>query len=336
MKRVGDGQLTIVKAIPLKSITQSAQTTIKAGILTGGLFTAASILLSILVSLRISRPIVSLAKTMRMAQVQNFEKKLVQSHDEIGLLEHGYNSLMQRIKEMIEFEYQQEIEVKNAQLMALQAQINPHFLNNTLNLIGGMALSKNAPEIYQITRVIGDLLRYSISTVGDMVSLEDEMKHMRNYIFIQEHRFIGRCSVNIITDDSTQECRLPKFTLQPVIENAFEHGLQRKEGAWQLEVRVKHIGQRVILMVKDAGVGLSEARLKLLRDELQGTYPIKETMPESVEPKRRKGIGLKNVDSRLKLQFGSKYGIRIYSKAGVGTVVVIVLPISNIGGREDA
>lgn len=97
----------------------------------------ASILLSILFSLRITRPIVSLAVSMRKAHVSNFEQHSVQSRDEIGLLERGYNSMMERIRELIEVEYRQEIEVKNAQLLALQAQINPHFLNNTLQLIGG-------------------------------------------------------------------------------------------------------------------------------------------------------------------------------------------------------
>jgi two-component system sensor histidine kinase YesM len=237
MKRVDDGQLTIVKAIPSETITQSARSTITAGILTGSLFAIASILLSILVSLRISRPIVSLARTMRNAHIHSFEMMSIRSNDEIGMLERGYNSMMQRIKSFLEVEYQREIEVKNAQLMALQAQINPHFLNNTLHLIGGMALTKDAPEIYHITRVIGELLRYSISTDGDMVSIEDELNHVRNYIFIQEQRFVGRCKVDVVIDESalSRSSKLPKFTIQPMVENAFEHGLQRKQGARSME-----------------------------------------------------------------------------------------------------
>lgn len=137
MKTVADGQLTLVKAIPLTTVASSARPTIAAGFLTGGLFVIASILLSILFSLRITRPIVGLAMSMRKAHVSNFEQHSVQSRDEIGLLERGYNSMMERIRELIEVEYRQEIEVKNAQLLALQAQINPHFLNNTLQLIGG-------------------------------------------------------------------------------------------------------------------------------------------------------------------------------------------------------
>ncbi|MEX1028474.1 MAG: sensor histidine kinase [Paenibacillaceae bacterium] len=262
---------------------------------------------------------------MRNTHIHNFEMKSIQSNDEIGMLERGYNSMMQRIKGLIEEEYQREIEVKNAQLMALQAQINPHFLNNTLHLIGGMALSKDAPEIYQITRVIGDLLRYSISTDGDMVSIEDELKHVQNYIFIQEQRFVGRCKVDVVIDESARSSRLPKFTLQPMVENAFEHGLQRKLGTWKIEVRIKRIGERIALMIKDEGVGLSEHRLHELRTELRGEQKIRLDKDES---RKRRGIGLRNVDARLKLQFGERYGVRLYSRARVGTLIVMMIPVT--------
>ncbi len=341
IKKINDGALTVVKAVPSVTVAKSANATIRAGIVTGSLFAAASVLLSILVSLRISRPIVSLAKTMRNVHIHNFEIKSVQSHDEIGLLERGYNSMMQRIKELIEVEYQREIDVKNAQLSALQAQINPHFLNNTLHLIGGMALTKGAPEIYRITQVIGELLRYSISTDGDKVPLEDELKHMRNYLFIQENRFLGRCKIIIHTDDSVLEGRLPKFTLQPVLENAFEHGLQRKEGSWSVEVRVKRIGDDIAILIKDEGVGFAMGRLQQLRLELASGLPPKVEQSEQAEqsepdkPRQRNGIGLKNVDARLKLHFGASYGLRIFSSPNRGTIVVIRVPVSDRGGMEN-
>lgn len=335
IKRVGDGQLTIVKAIPLETISRSLQATITAGILTGSIFAGISVLMSILLSLRISRPIVSLAKTMRTAKISDFEMKPVQSRDEIGLLEHGYNSIMQRIKELIEDEYQKNIELKNAQLVALQAQINPHFLNNTLHLIGGMALSKKAPEIYQITRAIGDLLRYSISTEGNLVLLEDELKHMKNYIYIQEHRFSGRCTVESLTDETVLDSKLPKFTLQPVVENAFEHGLQHKEGKWKVEIRIKHIGNRIGIMVKDNGVGVDRERLKQIRADLKSGLSTMTDGDGTDRPRKRRGIGLRNVNTRLRLHFGDRYGARIFSSQGSGTLIVLVLPVSKGEVRED-
>ena len=326
MERIGEGQLTVVKVIPVEMVSESASATVTAGLWTGVVFAVLSIILSIFVSLKISRPIVSLAKTMRTAHIGDFQKKPVKSSDEIGLLEHGYNSMMQRIKELIENEYRKNIELKNAQLVALQAQINPHFLNNTLHLIGGMALAKNVPEIYKIARTIGDLLRYSISSDGDMVLMEDEINHMKNYIFIQENRFAGRCTVDLHTDEAVPGNKLPKFTLQPIVENAFEHGLQRKEGKWRIEIRMKRIGKRIAIMVKDNGGGIEENCLMQVRAELTGGLS---GMSERNGPDghgKRHGIGLRNVNARLKLHFGNQYGARIFSKSGEGTVVVLTLP----------
>jgi len=343
-KRVGSGQLDVVKAIPVATVNQSAQKTMTAGLWTGAVFTAVSILLSIIVSLRISRPIVSLAKTMRKSHIHDFEMKSVQSKDEIGLLEAGYNFMMGRIKSLIENEYQHQIEVKNAQLIALQAQINPHFLNNTLHMIGGMALAKGAPEIYRITHVIGDLLRYSIRSDDDQtVSLSEELAHTGNYLFIQEQRFIGRCTVELTAQEDAGDARIPKFTLQPIVENAFEHGLQRKEGKWRLDVRIRVIGGRLAILVKDDGLGMSSSKLSELRTELDGGE--REPYAASGEMRERKGIGLQNVHARLRLRYGKPYGVRLFSRAGEGTMVVLTMPVTRSkpdtgneqkGGERDA
>ncbi|MFF2885461.1 sensor histidine kinase [Paenibacillus sp. NPDC057967] len=326
-KRVGNGQLDVIKAIPVATVNQSAQKTMTAGLWTGALFTAVSILLSIIVSLRISRPIVSLAKTMRKSHIHDFEMKSVQSKDEIGLLEAGYNFMMGRIKALIENEYQHEIEVKNAQLIALQAQINPHFLNNTLHMIGGMALAKGAPEIYRITHVIGDLLRYSIRSDDDQtVNLSEELAHTANYLFIQEQRFIGRCTVELAAQEEAGDVRIPKFTLQPIVENGFEHGLQRKEGKWRLDVRIRIIGERLMIIVKDEGLGMSPTKLAELRAELDGRE--REPYSPAGDPAERKGIGLQNVHARLQLRYGKPYGVRLFSHSGQGTMVVLTMPVT--------
>ncbi|MFD2671498.1 sensor histidine kinase [Marinicrinis sediminis] len=339
LKKVGDGQITIVKAIPIETVNKTVRPTIKAAMITSGLFAAVSVVLSILFSLRITTPIVKLVKTMRKAQVQNFQKTKVQSRDEIGQLENGYNLMMERIRQLIENEYEREIEVKNAQIMAMQAQINPHFLNNTLNLIGGMALAKDSHEIYQITKVVGDLLRYSISMDDNLVLLEKELTHMRNYLFIHEQRFAGRCSIHIDVDEAALTSRLPKFTLQPIVENAFEHGLQRKEGRWQIRVQVKQVSDRIAVIIQDDGIGMSRARLHELRQELkkgdraQEYRKKKQHESEEKRASRQKGIGLHNVHHRLRLQFGERYGLRLFSQEGKGTIVIIVLPHTIDGGE---
>lgn len=331
-KRVSGGKLRVVKAIPAATIDAIAQRTMTAGLWTGVLFTAVSILLSIVVSLRISRPIVSLAKTMRKSHIHDFEMKSVQSRDEIGLLEAGYNFMMARMKALIENEYQHEIDVKNAQLIALQAQINPHFLNNTLHMIGGMALAKGAPEIYRVTYVIGDLLRYAISSeMEQTVQLSDELKHTGNYLFIQEQRFAGRCTVKVMAEEDARGVDIPKFTLQPIVENAFEHGLQGKEGEWSLEVRARLIRGRLVLMVKDDGVGMRPDKLVALRKELASGDRASASVSE--EGRSRRGIGLSNVHGRLVIRYGRQYGVRLFSAEGAGTLVVLTMPAGGPAGE---
>ncbi|NMB24484.1 MAG: sensor histidine kinase [Firmicutes bacterium] len=332
IQRIGTGQLTVIKTIPSAMVSRSSRATIRAGIVTAGLFALLSILLSIFLSFRISQPIVSLAETMKKTQLHEFEWKPVHSYDEITLLEQCYNSMMQRIRDLVQTQYQREIELRNAQLMALQAQINPHFLNNTMSLIGGMALSKGVPDIYKIAKVVGDLMRYAMGGNNDLVTLEDELSHMRNYLFIQEHRFAERCTTIISVDERALDSEIPKFTLLPIVENAFEHGLHPKAGQWELQIRVKRIGHRIAFIVRDNGVGFTDERLREIRGELK-TPLLTKASTWQMEPntgKRRRGIGLKNVDTRLKLQFGSKNRVRVFSELGKGTVVVLTFPASGM------
>ncbi|TLS51639.1 sensor histidine kinase [Paenibacillus antri] len=333
-EQVDDGALTLLKAVPISAVTESANDTVRAGVALGLIFAGLSVLASILVSLRISRPIVSLAKTMRTAPIRHFEMTSVNSRDEIGLLERGYNSMIQRIRELIEHEYQREIEVKNAQLMALQAQINPHFLNNALLMIGGMALSKGAPDIYRVAKGIGDLLRYSIGSGAETASLGDEVRHARNYLLIQEQRFLGRCRVSFVVEEPTPRLLVPRFALQPLIENAFEHGLQPKEGAWEIDIRIRTVGRRIAVLIRDNGVGIDAARLRELREELRTGVSLQlpaRSVEERGEPPRRKGIGLRNVNARLRLHFGAGAGIRMFSEPGAGTVIALALPMNGEG-----
>jgi two-component system sensor histidine kinase YesM len=158
---------------------------------------------------------------------------------------------------------------------------------------------------------------------------------MQNYIFIQEQRFTGRCQVLVEKDELSLESRLPKFSLQPIVENAFEHGLQKKEGRWLVEIRVKRIRNYILIAVQDNGVGLNEEKLSDIRKELRSGNENNAISFEDEQSGKRKGIGLKNVDSRLKLHFGERYGIRIFSELGKGTLVLFVLPVLDKEELED-
>ena len=302
-------------------VLSSAEPTIRAGLITGAALAIVFISLGVWVSLRFSHPIVQLAQRMRTSGVHPMDIAVADNMDELQTLEEGYESILRKLKNLVEDEYNRELELKSAQLKTLQAQINPHFLNNTLNLIGGMALTSQSPEIYDITQALGELYRYAISSHSDLVTLQDELAHTRNYLFIQERRFANRCHVNISVDPSLHALGIPRFSLQPIVENAFEHGLQNKEGPWVIVIRVTKNRQRLVISIKDNGAGLQRSRLQDVRSSLKRTPSAKSGGDE-----KERGIGLLNVHSRIQLYFGPQYGIRMFSKAGEGTLVTMVLP----------
>ncbi|MCF7947787.1 MAG: sensor histidine kinase [Spirochaetia bacterium] len=314
---VDGGRLMVAKTVPLSLVNGSASDTAAVGLITGFVLLAASLVLSIVFSLRISRPIVELSESMRQATTPSFDKILGQDRDEIRLLQEGYESLMERMKVLVQKEYEQEIELKDAHLMALQAQINPHFLNNTLNLLGGMALAKGVPEVYTIARAVGDMFRYTVGYQHELVKLSQELNHSKNYLLVQEHRFSGRCKVNVEVDSKVLNTPIPQFILQPIVENAFEHGLQNKKDEWRVTVNgcVQRRGH--IIVIEDNGMGMKPEELRALRDKLRN---------DTDTVKSRRSIGLRNVNARLQLQFGQRFGLRVFSTHGRGTRVVVVLP----------
>ena len=311
------GRLTVVKTVPLAMVTGSASDTVTVGLVTSALLVAVSLILSIVFSLRITRPIVQLAESMREATVPAFVDQRGTDRDEIRQLQDGYDALLARVKLLVEREYKQEMELKDARLLSLQAQINPHFLNNTLNLLGGMAVAKGVPEIYEIARAIGDMFRYAAAAERDLVPLSQELSHVKNYLLIQEHRFTGRCSASVDVDVDVRTTQIPRFTLQPLVENAFEHGLQGKRGRWSVSIKGRRRRAGTIVVIEDDGKGMSPETLKALRARLRSAERLAGDTHS---------IGLRNVDARLKIHFGDRYGIRVFSTEGAGTRVVVVLP----------
>jgi len=312
------GDLKIIKVVPQTIISQNTGLLVMAGVLISMLFVGLAIYLSYLFSTRITKPIISLANTMKSVDIEAFKLREIDDQNEIGLLETGYNVLMVRTKNLIDQEYKRELELKNAQLKALQAQINPHFLYNILQMVGGIALSHNVHEIYNITNIISDLFRYSISGNSDMVTLGDEIKHINNYLYIQQLRFGDRITMDLNADPSTLKYMIPKFTLQPLVENAFEHGLHKITKNGELTITILDNEDQIEIHVRDNGEGMSAELVDALEVNLSKNKTLNE---ESAF-----GIGMKNVDSRLKLIFGSDYSFVIQSEAGKYTEIILSLP----------
>ena len=214
----------------------------------------------------------------------------------------------------------------HAEYRALQNQINPHFLYNTLEAIRSDAICQGADSIADIAEALATFFRYTISNVSSMVPLETEISNSETYFAIQNFRFGDRINlkINIIDDDmSVLEYKIPKLTLQPIIENAIVHGLERKLGSGTVAIEIITVDDRLIIKIADDGIGMDEITLNRIND-LLNEVSVKGIIPDLTQ---EEGIGLVNVNKRLKLQFGDLYGLRVNSIKNFGTCVDITLPL---------
>ena len=214
---------------------------------------------------------------------------------------------------------------RQAQYLALQNQINPHFLYNTLEAIRGDALSVGMRDIATITEALATFFRYTISNMDNLVSLEEELGNAENYFAIQNYRFGERISMQVTLEAGSEaavDFMIPKLTLQPIIENAIIHGLEGQVGPGQVSVDIATDGSRLLIDVKDDGIGMSEDVLEELSRRL-----VSPDAASNRDEKHRGGIALANVNNRIKLLFGEQYGLRVSSIEGTGTKVEIQLPV---------
>ncbi len=214
---------------------------------------------------------------------------------------------------------------RQAQYLALQNQINPHFLYNTLEAIRGDALSMGMRDIATITEALATFFRYTISNMDNLVSLEEELGNAENYFAIQNYRFGERISMQVSLEagsEAAMDFMIPKLTLQPIIENAIIHGLEGQVGPGKVSVDIATDGGRLLIDVSDDGLGMSEDVLEELRRRL-----LSSDTTTNRDDKHRGGIALANVSNRIKLLFGEQYGIRVSSIEGTGTTVEIQLPV---------
>ncbi|CAN7376508.1 sensor histidine kinase [Paenibacillus sp. LjRoot153] len=273
------------------------------------------VLLSIILSLRISRPIKQLESSMKEVEKGNFDIQVdIQSSNEIGHLSNRFNRMTTEIKElMLQNVKEQELKRKS-ELQVLQAQINPHFLYNTLDSIIWMAETGKSKEVILMTASLAKLFRLSISKGQEFLSIFNEIEHIKNYLTIQKMRYKSKLDFEINVDKSILSCKLIKIILQPLVENAIYHGIRNNAGKGNIQITGIRKGDRILLQVIDNGIGMSP-------EEIQNIYHKDRTSAKG------SGIGVQNVDQRIKLHFGDLYGLHFESEFGKGTTVNIWLPV---------
>lgn len=250
--------------------------------------------------------------------------------DDASSITFNLNRMIDLLKESMKREHDLEMLRKQAEISKLQSQINPHFLYNTLESIRGEAIIQGNKEIAVMTEALANYFRYSISKKGDFVTLSDELKNVENYITIQRYRFDNRISFRVkyhSTDSSVLQFLLPKLTLQPIIENSIYHGLETKIGEGEVVIHITATEKRLIIVVSDNGIGIDYETLSRINGELNSdTVTIVD-----IEQSNHLGIAIININQRLKLLWGSEYGITVSSTLNMGTDVEVTLPlVSNL------
>lgn len=218
------------------------------------------------------------------------------------------------------------LQQKQAEYLALQNQINPHFLYNTLEAIRADALIAGVDQIADTTEALATFFRYTITDVERLVTLSDELENVEDYFTIQKFRFGDRMNLELeLNDEELLSARMPRLVLQPLVENAVAHGLEEKTGEGTVKVVVESSRNVLYIYVKDDGVGMDTEQMEKLNEIFSAQNRTRKRFGDGRN--RKGGIALPNVNSRIKLLFGEDYGLHVFSSEGMGTEIRMLLPL---------
>ena len=279
----------------------------------GALVLACALLTSWVLSRLLTRPLRGLAGAMESfeADADHFTYHPVGGTREVRELSDSFGHMVLRIQQLMVTVRQEEINLRKTELKALQAQINPHFLYNTLDSIAWMCEQGQNADAVRMVHALARLFRISISKGHELIPIAKEIEHAESYLQIQKYRYKNRFTYTFSVDPACLDCLCNKITLQPILENAINHGLDLMVDEGKIEVQVCPDGGDILFRVRDNGVGMTAEQVQAILHR---------------QPGDRTGIGIKNVDDRLKIYFGKQYGLRIDSVPDVGTCVEIRMP----------
>ncbi|RED64767.1 sensor histidine kinase [Cohnella lupini] len=317
----------LLHSIPLRDLTERTDLVrnVTVFVLIGIIILTSVI--GVIISYSMTRPLKKLTGLMKTVEMGDFQVDLkVQRGDEVGMLARSFNSMIATIRDLIQQNYQIEIRQKNAELYALQSQINPHFMYNTLETIG-MAVEEGETEVVvDMVTLLGRMLRFSVSNQSKFVTIAEEVQHVRDYLTIQKFRFEDRVSFEIVhhmNENDFHTLFIPKFILQPIVENSIKYGLETRK---TLEIHIavsEEFGARsgkrdVVLRIRDNGPGIPPDRV----------IELEQSLKKSSLESRSSHFGLVNVNARIVMMHGADYGLQLHSIVGKGTEIMIRIPMT--------
>ena len=314
VKSVGDSGWRVVGVSYVDELVdRNMSEMVRLSLMLGVLVLVAAVLTSWVLSNLLGRPLRGLAQAMERFETDadHFTYHPVGGTREVQELSASFSHMVVRIQQLMVTVRQEEINLRKTELKALQAQINPHFLYNTLDSIAWMCEQGQNADAVQMVHALARLFRISISKGHELIPIAKEIEHAESYLQIQKYRYKNRFSYDFQVDPSCLDYLCNKITLQPIIENAINHGLDLLVEEGHIQVEVKPDGDDIVFRVIDDGVGMSPEQVQAIMNQ---------------KPKDHTGIGIRNVNDRLRIYFGKQYGLRIASVPDEGTCVEIRMP----------
>lgn len=270
----------------------------------------------------------TLLRKIRCAEMGDFSvKDPISGKDEIAQLDRAFSQMLEQIDKLIQKNYIQELQNKETQLRNLQLQINPHFLYNTLETISSMAAVKQVFDICDMCEKLGEIFRYSLGkNYGEFVTVEEELHHTQNYIYIQKVRYDSKFEVFYHIQPEIKNCMMLRFILQPIVENAIVHGLLSMTTEGIMDITLEEKENKLLIRIEDNGVGMEQVKV----EELMAFISTPEDMKD-----KKGSIGIRNVNQRIKYSCGQEYGITVDSRPWHGSCFSIWLPLLRKGGEKN-
>jgi two-component system, sensor histidine kinase YesM len=282
-----------------------------------GLILFVSTIFAVIISRTVTTPIAKLKSLMKQVENGNLQVKMnIESRDEIGELGKSFNVMIKRLKFLMSSIYDDQIKLRKAELIALQSQIKPHFLYNTLESINWLARYKKNDEIIKMVTALTTLFRTTINRGENIALISEEISHVKSYLIIQQMRYLNAFEFEIDVPEEILSCYTIKLLLQPIVENAIYHGVKMQDKRGLIQIRAKSETDSIFFEVIDNGPGMPSSRVDQFNRKIHN----------EIDQTESGGYGLKNVEDRIRVFFGKAYGLYFMSNEGEGTVVKIHIP----------
>jgi two-component system, sensor histidine kinase YesM len=306
---------TVLSVIPKRELFSYINRMFYISILLSVIISILSVTAAVLIATSVTKPLYKLNQKMKLVGQGNFEVEIDKSSGEVGDISLTVQKMIYEIKRLISKIYQEEEEKRNAEMNALQAQVNPHFLYNTLNTIKWMASMQGATSIESALSSLSSLFTFIARSSGDFIPIRDEIKFLQEYLSILDLRYYNRFTVDYEIDEEVYRYKTLKFLLQPVVENAVFHGIEGVDRKGVLKVRAICENDKILIFIEDNGKGIADDILMSIFEE-----------ENKIANRGINSIGIPNIQKRIKLFFGNDYGLSIKSTADQGTTVMLTIP----------